>query len=337
MRQVRDQPYHPGNEMGGQSPRVYSEDELFEIGSQNPDYPNRWHCSYKGSADAPSGSSSECHWSGAIHLLRDHFRTYHHPFHDASPPTWQVCTHCRMRVPLQDNLESPLSPSRNFTVCCSRPSFEKWYCGSTRDESIAGSMPGLTTQSSESDAGFSCNLRPDGDLWPSGGGGTNGGYNPFPGGGGSHGPSSYHNAKWDTSSESSDQLSDCCRHSRGCPLYLALKDCTVRHPSDSGMKICYDITQANIPSRRCPMRLLSYVRLSIGHLLAISLPILVTTMIRENGHLLEPNSSSFRESAPEAISWWWSLLLLLGFVMTWILKHRVKSRIADEVSEMSDS
>ncbi|XXH05789.1 hypothetical protein Hte_012227 [Hypoxylon texense] len=165
MLQAPGQTYHPGNDndMGTPSPRDYTEDDYLEIGSQNQNYPNRWHCRYKGDVDSLLESTSQmCTWSGSMRGLQSHFWRVHHPFQAATPCFWHVCTRCGAKVQPQNDLGPPLSPLQCVTPDCLASSFERWYFGSTRSESVADSVPGLT-QSTESEAGFSCFLSPDGD------------------------------------------------------------------------------------------------------------------------------------------------------------------------------
>ncbi|KAI1417171.1 hypothetical protein F5Y13DRAFT_81292 [Hypoxylon sp. FL1857] len=326
MLQAPGQTYHPGNDMGAQSPRVHASDELLEIGSQMLIWSNRWHCEYKGLPETASETSSEpCSWSGPFKDLSKHYRTAHHPFYDVSPRFWFVCKCCNAKTQASDDLESPLSQFQCSTERCPGP-WERWYYGSTKEESVAGSAVGLT-QSDESEAGFSWNLQPDGNQsWFSGGGSTSG-YNTYTGAGGSY-ERSYHNAKWDT--DSSSGSSDCGR----CPLdYFRFprRDCTGCRPLNPRMRTPHSASQPKYSTHQCPIRLLPFATLPIRHFLSIIVPLL-TTIIRENNHCTGSNSLPSNVANGDAISWRSLLLVLIGFVATWTLKDQARSRVADEVS-----
>ncbi|KAI0848167.1 hypothetical protein F5Y00DRAFT_253533 [Daldinia vernicosa] len=306
MLQAPGQTYHPGNDMGAQSPNGHIHLELLEIGSQMEIYPNRWQCEYKGSIDTASNTSSEtCHWTGPLWELSNHFRTRHHPFHDVNPRFWLVCTRCRARARAPDDLESPLSPFRCTRESC-LGSCQRWYYGSTRDESVAGSAVALT-QSSESEAGYSWTFQPEGNQPWSGGGASNNGYGSYFGASNPHERPYYHNAKWETSSDSSTPLTDCSDSPRK-PLRPARKYYT-------GCK----------SPRQCPIHLLSFAKLPIGHLLSIIVPLLAT-IIRESSHFTEPGPLPSRAINTNAFSWWSLILVLIGFLATWSLKDRARSR-----------
>ncbi|KAI1141019.1 hypothetical protein F5Y05DRAFT_296185 [Hypoxylon sp. FL0543] len=326
MLQARGQTYHPGNDIGAQSPRGYTSDEFLEIGSQMLIWSNRWHCGYKSSPETASETSSEhCSWSGPFKDLSRHYRTEHHPFYDASPRFWFVCRGCNAKVKAPDDAESPLTRIRCGRERCQGP-WEKWYYGSTREESIAGSAIGLT-QSDESEAGFSWNLQQDGNQSWLNGGGSTGGYNRYAGAGSSYERS--HHTKWDTSSDSSGELSDCGR----CPLeYFCSprKDYPRCHPLDPVMRASHSGTQSKYSTHQCPSRLLPFAKLPIRHFLSI-IPPLLTTIIRENIHLTSPDSLLSNSVNADAISWWSLLLLSIGFLATWALKDGAKSRAADEL------
>ncbi|KAI8966370.1 hypothetical protein F5Y11DRAFT_153851 [Daldinia sp. FL1419] len=309
MLQAPGQTYHPGNDMGMQSPGGHLQLEFLEIGSQMEIYPNRWQCEYKGSMDSVSDTSSEaCHWTGPFRELSNHFRTKHHPFHDVNPRFWLVCTSCRTKARAPNDLESPLSPFRCIRQSCSSSSCQRWYYGSTRDESVAGSAVALTL-SSESEAAYSC-TQPGGDPSWYGGGALNNGYGSYFGVRSSHEPSYYHNSKWETSSDSSTPLTDCGISPRK-PLRLTWKN----------------YTRCKAP-RQCPIRLLSYARLPVGHLLSIIVPFL-TTIIRESSHFTESGPLPSRAINTDAFSWWSLVLVLIGFVATWSLKDQAESRNTD--------
>lgn len=339
MLQAPGQTYHPGNDndIGTPSPIEYTEDDYLEIGSQNQDYPIRWHCRYKGDVESLlEPTSQKCAWSGSMKGLQSHFWRVHHPFQAASPCFWHVCTHCGAKVQPQNDLGPPPS-LQCVTPGCLATSFERWYFGSTRTESVVDSLPGLT-QSTESEAAYSCYLSPDGDQSRLDGGSSSGAFNSRFGAGSSYERGSFYNAKWDTGSDSSDQLSGCGCYPQDCHRSPARKYRADRHLSDPGAKVCHDVRLAKCSSRRCPIRLLSYVKLSLGHLLSIMLPLLVTTIIRESGYLLESHPSSIRTFGSDAISWWSLVLLCLGFVATWTFKdQRAKSRSTDKVGEIPKS
>ncbi|KAI0894444.1 hypothetical protein F4806DRAFT_123981 [Annulohypoxylon nitens] len=320
MLQAPGLPYHPGNDMGSQSPRDHEQEDLFEIGSQMQAYPNRWHCEYKGAPDTVSETSTEsCSWSGPFRDLSLHFKMEHRHFYDASPRFWVVCMRCHTRSQAPDDLESPLPSSSCSQYRCSG-SYQRWYYGSTREESTLGSAVTLT-HSDESEAGFSCNLHLEGNQpWPGVEGSIDGAIPYFKTSGSFERPHCYRD-RWDVGSDSSES-SSACSH---CPLDGSRKDCTQWHPSDMEMKTTHSICRSKRSSPKCPIRLLPFAKLPIGHLLSIILP-LVTTVIRESGYLTEP-------IGPEVISWWSLLSLLLGFATTWTIKDRAKDRVIDEVSE----
>ncbi|KAI6089354.1 hypothetical protein F4821DRAFT_257147 [Hypoxylon rubiginosum] len=328
MLQAPGQTYHPGNDIGTTSPRSYPQDDLLEIGSQNRGYPNRWHCSYKGDVESLLETSSQkCSFSGKLNDLSNHFRREHHPFYDAFPRFWHVCVHCGVRVRPQTDTEPP--PLRCDTGCTA-PVFEKCYFGSTRTESVAESIPGLT-QSSSSEAAYSSYLSPGGGQPQSGGRGSSGGFNFGFGTGSPLEGAGFYNAKWDTSSVSSDHLSECGCYPQDCLRSLARRNGVERHPSDPITKLYHDVRLTRYSHRRCPIRLLPYVKLSIGHLLSIMLPLLVLKMIQESDSLFESHKSSLRTFEANAISWWPLILLCLGFVATWTLKNQLaRSRSTDK-------
>ncbi|KAI0838075.1 hypothetical protein F5Y06DRAFT_60935 [Hypoxylon sp. FL0890] len=325
MLQTRGQTYHPGNDIEAQSPRGYAPDEFLEIGSQMLIWSNRWHCEYKGSPETASETSSEpCSWSGPFKDLSEHYRTEHQPFYDASPRFWFVCSRCNAKVQAPDDVESPLSQFRCSTEHCPGP-WAKWYYGSTRGESIAGSAVGLT-QSDESEAGFSWNLQPDGNQsWVSKGGSTSG-YNPYAGASSSYERS--HHARWEISSDSSCGSSDCGR----CPpdyFRFSRNDCTRCHILDTGMRTSHSTTQRKHSTHQCPIRLLPFAKLPVRHFLPIILPLL-TTIIRESNHFGSSNSLPSNAVNADTLSWWSLLLLLIGLAAIWTLKDWAKSRVVDE-------
>ncbi|KAI1474652.1 hypothetical protein F4774DRAFT_399906 [Daldinia eschscholtzii] len=310
MLQVPGQTYHPGNDMGTQSPDGHVQFEYLEIGSQMQIYPNRWQCEYKGSMDTASETSSEaCHWTGPFRELSNHFRTRHRPFHDVNPRFWLVCTSCRTRAQAPNDLESPLSPFRCTRESCSG-SCQRWYYGSTRDESVAGSAITLT-QSSESEAAFSWSFQPEGNQPWLGGGASNGGYGSYFGATNSHERSYYHSAKWETSSDSSISLAN-----RINPLRKSLR------PAQK------DYTRCKL-SRQCPVRLLPYAKLPVGYLLSIVIPLL-TTIIRESSRFTESGTLPSRTIYTDAFNWSSVVLVLIGFMATWSLKDQAESRVAVE-------
>ncbi|KAI1771650.1 hypothetical protein F4818DRAFT_444978 [Hypoxylon cercidicola] len=334
MLQAPGQTYHPGNDIGTPSPRGYPQEDDLEIGSQNPFHPNRWYCRYKGDVDSLAEASSQCPWTGTMDNLRSHFWIDHHPFQDASPRFWHVCTHCGTKVQPQNDLGPP--PLHCATAGCLDPTFERWYFGSTRSESVADSIPGLT-QSSESEAAFSY-LSPDGDQSRLGGRGSGGAYNPYLGADNSYELANFYNAKWDTNSNSSDELSGCGCYARDGLRSLARRDGAERHSSILRAKLYRKARPEKCSPRQCPIRLLSYVKLSVGHLLSIMLPLLVTTVIRESGYLFEPSPSSLCTLGSDATSWWSLVLLCLGFLTTWAFKdQQARTRSADKVVRQSYS
>lgn len=325
MLQAPGQTYHPGNDIGASSPRGHAPDEFLEIGSQMMWLPNRWHCEYKGLPDTASETSSEpCSWSGPFRDLSSHYRREHHPFYDVSPCFWFVCRSCNTKVQAPDDLESSSSPFRCSQERCPG-SLEKWYYGSTREESVVGSAVTLT-QSDESEAGYSWNLPPDGNLpWLSGPGSV-GGYNHYFGAAGSN-ERSHNGAKWETSSDSSGLSSSYGR----CPLehFRLARKYSRCHPLDPTMKTSHSITQPKHSTHQCPVRLLPFAKLPIRHFFSIVLP-LVTTIIREGGYFINSNSLPFDIIETDAISWWSLILLLIGFVTTWALKDRAKPHAINE-------
>ncbi|KAI1761991.1 hypothetical protein GGR53DRAFT_521974 [Hypoxylon sp. FL1150] len=334
MLQASGHAYHPGNDIGTPSPRSYTQEDLLEIGSQIRGYPNRWHCSFKGDVESLlETSSKKCEFSGKLNDLSNHFRTEHHPFQDAFPRFWYVCVDCSARVQPQTDTEPP--PLQCVTDGCFDPVFERCYFGSTRTESIAESIPGLT-QSSSSEAAWSSYLSP-------GGGpsqlrrGSSGAFNLIFGAGSPHEGASFYNAKWDTSSNPYDQLSECGCYPGDCLRSPARRNGVERHPSDPITKLYHDVRLTNCSHRRCPIRLLSYVKLSIGHLLSIILPLLVTKMIQENDDLFESHPPSSRTLDSDTINWWPLVLLCFGFMATWTLKdQRTRSRSTDKVGEIQN-
>ncbi|KAI1212808.1 uncharacterized protein F4807DRAFT_450365 [Annulohypoxylon truncatum] len=316
MLQAPGLPYYPGNDIGSQSPRDHAQEDLLEIGSQMSAFPNRWQCEYKGSPDTASEISSEsCPWSGPLQDLSCHFKTAHHPFHDASPRFWIVY-----------DLNSPLSSSCS-RYRCSGP-YQRWYYGSTREESTLGSAVALT-HSDESEAGFSCNLQLEGNQpWLGGEGSIRGTMAYFGASSSYERPHSY-KGRWGTSIDSSDSSSDCSH----CPLddfrIRDRKSCTRWHPSDMGMKISHCNCQPSRSPLQCSIRLLPFAKLPIGYLLSIMLP-LVTTIIRESGYFTESAPSTVRVVDADVISWWSLLSLLVGFATTWNIKDRAKYWVIDE-------
>ncbi|KAI1392198.1 uncharacterized protein F4822DRAFT_118995 [Hypoxylon trugodes] len=306
MLQGPGQTYHPGNDMTGQSPN-HVNGEFLEIGSQRHDYPNRWQCEYKGSVDTMSDTSSErscCCWTGPFDQLSDHFRTKHHTYHDMSPRFWFVCTLCHAKAKAPDDLERP---ALDFDFRCTREScsgsYQRWYYGSTRDESVLGSV--VVT---ESEAGYSWNANLEGNQPWLGGGSMNGGYIDNSGAGNLFEHYQYHNAKWDTSSDASglrptrkDRFG-CCRSKRG-----------KKTPTSS--------------SHQCPILLLRYGKLPVGYLISIVVPVLAT-IIQESSCLM----LSLCTASMDAIGWCSLVLLLTGFIATWVMKDRTRAYAIDELS-----
>ncbi|KAI1092853.1 hypothetical protein F5B19DRAFT_492076 [Rostrohypoxylon terebratum] len=315
MLQAPGLPYHPGNDMGPQSPREHAQEYLFEIGSQMQAFPNRWQCEYKGASDTVSETSTEsCSWTGPFRDLSSHFKTEHRHFYDASPRFWVVCMRCHTKSQAPDDLNSPLPSSNCSQYRCSGP-YQRWYYGSTREESTLGSAVTLT-HSDESEAGFSCNLQLEGaQSWPGAEGSIDGAMPYFVTGGSFERPYSYKD-RWDVGSDSSEYSSACSHRPLDNSRARSGKDCTQWHTTDMGMEMTHSISQPKRSHRQCPIRLLSFAKLPMGHLLSIILP-LVTTIVRESGYFTEP-------IGPDVISWWSLLSLLLGFATTWTIKDRTK-------------
>ncbi|KAI1451593.1 hypothetical protein F4805DRAFT_84920 [Annulohypoxylon moriforme] len=323
MLQAPGLPYHPGNDIDSQSPRDHAQEDLLEIGSQMSAYPNRWQCEYKGSSDTASETSSEsCPWSGPFRDLSRHFETAHHPFHDASPRFWIVCTRCHAKSQATDDLESPLPSSRCSRYRCSGP-YQRWYYGSTREESTLGSAVALT-HSDESETGFSCNLQLEGSKPWLGGEGLIGGTMAYFGTSTSYERPHSYKDKWDTGSESTDDSSSCSHYSR----IRGRKDRARWYPSEMGVKMTNSIYQPECSPRQCLVRLLPFAKLPIGHLLSIILP-LVTTIIRESGYFTKSTPSIVRAFDSDVIIWWSLLLLSVGFAMTWTIKDRARYWVID--------
>ncbi|KAI2619699.1 hypothetical protein GGR54DRAFT_640023 [Hypoxylon sp. NC1633] len=329
MLQATGQPYHPGSNDIGQPSGGDVQDDLLEIGSQNRDYPIRWHCEYKGTGDVMSETSSEtCSWTGPIAQLRCHFRTTHHPFQDASPRFRLLCTICGAKALAQDDGELPLSPFHCTRESCSGSSCQRWYYGSTREVSRPESVAALT-QSSESEAGFSWNLQADGNQSWQGGRGPNEGFNLYYGSGSSREQSEFHNSRWDTWSSSSSRSSISDYSLQDC--FPARKETSGWRPSaDPGTSTPHNTTRSGHSSHRCPVRLASCFKLPKGQLLCIMIPLLAT-IVRESGYIIESSPLSCYETNGNAIGWCSLGLLLLGFVATWTFKDRARSW-TDEVS-----
>ncbi|KAI1101445.1 hypothetical protein F4804DRAFT_11512 [Jackrogersella minutella] len=313
--------YYPGNDISTQFPIEHTREELLEIGSQSPDHPIRWHCEYKGSPDAASETSSEtCSWSGPFRELSEHFRAHHHHFHDISPSVYIVCARCHARAQDRNDPRSPVSPSRCSRAHCSG-TCQKWYYGSTRDESVLGSTIALTC-SDEFETGSWRNLQMGWNQSWLGGGSSYGG-NTF-GTPSSYGHSNLHNAKWDASSGLSDHLSDRIH-------ILTRKDNTRWCPSDLGMKMSHSVTPSWHSSSECPIRLLPHVRLPVIYLLSV-ITLLVTIITRESSYSTELISSPSRIDDVDIISWLSLALGFVGFVMTWTLKDRA---VSSDIGESS--
>ncbi|KAI0886066.1 uncharacterized protein GGS22DRAFT_159768 [Annulohypoxylon maeteangense] len=328
MLQAPGLPYHPGNDIGSQSPREHSQEDLLEIGSQMPAYPNRWQCEYKGSPDTASETSSEfCPWSGPFRDLSWHFKTAHHPFYDASPRFWIVCTRCHAKSRATDDLESPLPSPGCSRYHCSGP-YRRWYYGSTREESTLGSAVALT-HSDESEAGFSCNLQLEGNQLWLGGEDPIGGPMAYFGAGSSYERPHSYGDKWDTSTDTSDPSSSCSHLSLDDVRIRSRKDCVQWHPSDMRMKMFNSVCQPRRSPFQYPIRLSPFAKLPIGHLLSIILP-LVTTIIRESGYFTERTPSTIRTIDSDVISWWSLLSLLIGFATTWTIKDRARYWAIDD-------
>ncbi|KAL7621211.1 hypothetical protein AAE478_008528 [Parahypoxylon ruwenzoriense] len=320
--------YLPGNVIGTpQSPRGHTQNELLEIGSQMRDFPLRWHCEYKGGVDSASVASSEvCSWTGPIRQLSDHFRAEHHPFQDASPPLWLVCTACGAKT--QCTLESPISSSPCVGRGCSSTSIQRWYYGSMRAESVEGSVLALT-QSSESEAGFSWNPQLEENQAWLGGGGSNNKYFPYSGAGNSHERPNSYDTKSDISSGSSNRFLGSGRYSQDClPNPHTRKCCVEWQPPGVGAEIPRKATQLRSAYRQFSVGMPSSVKLPISHLAPIMLPLLAT-ILREGGYIVELHPLPFRGMNADMIRWWSLGLLILGFMMTWAFKDWGKSRVAE--------
>ncbi|KAI0012016.1 hypothetical protein F4779DRAFT_614968 [Xylariaceae sp. FL0662B] len=313
------QTYYPGSDTAAQLRKGQTQLELFEIGSEMP-FANRWRCEYKGPITAASETSSEvCTWTGPFCLLASHFEREHHPFREASPPVWWVCSVCKART---QGAQGAVPPPPCIARDCLASSWQRWYYGSTTTESVTDSVPGLT-QYSESEAGHSWDLQPDlNHLWPEGRG-SNHGYNSYFDANSFHERSGYSDAEWDTNSDCPNHAQDCGLGSRNCPLKLFTWEDTIG----------WDLTEVSTKTRtvwqpkssKCIFPILwSYGRLPLCHLLSVMLP-LITTVIMEVNRLLvgsDPLSSY--------AAWWSIALFLLGFVATWILKYWSRPRTADE-------
>ncbi|OTB07338.1 hypothetical protein M426DRAFT_318023 [Hypoxylon sp. CI-4A] len=326
--QTPGQTYHPGNGMNTPSPGGQMQEELLEIGSQMYDYPNRWYCGYKGPVDsAPETSSETCSWSGSFQELSRHFRTQHHPFIDASPRFWFVCPRCHTRAedPNDNEQLSSLHPcSRAFcTGIC-----EKWYYGSTRDESTTGSAFPLT-QYSESEGGYSWNPQLDGNYSWGGTGGSPSGCNRYYGAYSPYERTYSHSSKWDTSSSSSSDLSDLSKdRPRPHPLR---KGCTACRSSAVARKPLYVVCLTRTISHPCPLHLLAYAKLSIACLPSILLQLMATT-IRTSGYFIKSSQVALHKTNIDAVSWLSLVLALVGFLVTWVLKDQSKSWTTNETN-----
>ncbi|KAI5867708.1 hypothetical protein GGS23DRAFT_190514 [Durotheca rogersii] len=314
------QPYYPGNNLGSsQSPESYTQYGLLEIGSQMQQYPLRWQCEYKGPVDSASETSpTGCSWTGPIWELPHHFRAKHCQFDAASPPVRVVCEICGAQTQCESDLSTSFSCDNTG---CSSTSARRWYYGSTGAESVTESVPTFT-QSSESEAGNSRNVRPEGGgnhSWL-GGGGLNGGRSSFSFAGSFREFSNHYRDDSDTSSDSSSDIRlsgppDSRRHAH-TPGRRAEE-----RPSGVGANVPYAITQPKAGPYRLCADMLSHInlKLPINHLLPLMLSLLAA-FFRERRYAAGLRSPSLSEknadAGADACCWRPLGLLILGFMAT---------------------
>ncbi|KAI1630825.1 hypothetical protein F4809DRAFT_654505 [Biscogniauxia mediterranea] len=314
------QPYHPGATTHIHPDQTPEQLGLLPVGSEMLRYPTRFQCEFKPSTDTTSEASSEaCSWTGPLRELSSHFQRCHSTFE--CEHYWSKCTHC---ATLKQSWDGGACTGNN----CSHPQWQRWVYGSTVEESIPESIPTFT-QSGASESGFSWNFDPSWDyLNPSGTEPSSGRYNSY------SANSSYydHSSNGENASEAYDESLGGAYDSRPnllCPLRLqTTRREPKRHASHLVTKLTYSRASPSESSRcRIRVRLSHYSKLSWQQLIPIIFP-LIATIFRDSYCFLgnKPAAPNFVGDSC-ALRWWSLVTLILGFLMTWIVKDSRSQRM----------
>ncbi|KAI1498390.1 hypothetical protein F5X99DRAFT_325979 [Biscogniauxia marginata] len=325
-RASQGQPYYPGAATNLQFNLTQERGRLFPIGSEMPGYPHRWQCEFNPSTDTASEVSSEaCSWTGPFSSLRFHFRNSHHPFEDAQFPHWSKCTRC---TAIKSNWDGD-TPVRCTADNCSSTSWQKWFYGSAIEDSDRESVP-TYTQSGASEGGFSWSLDPPWGYPNSGGTEPSSGwYNSYSG--------SYyeHSTNGENKSEACDNNSlGWAYDSRPNMLYSLLRLHAKRrdskrragHPGRRKPPCCVPLLSSAPSECRLVAGLFRYVKSPWRQFIPIVVP-LMATIIHDGGDCIPAGAgagkltaSSLTGGEPCIVRWWSLVMLILGFLATWVVK-----------------
>ncbi|KAI5921732.1 hypothetical protein F4810DRAFT_712161 [Camillea tinctor] len=314
------QPYHPGADTNTRVDQTPEQLGLIPVGSEMLGYRTRWQCEFKPLMDNTLETSSEtCSWTGPFSRLSSHFRQCHQTFD--SERYWSKCTRC---ATLKEGLLSETCTGSN----CSGALWQRWVYGSNVEESIPESVPTFT-QSGASESGFSSNLDP---FWN------------YPNSSGTE-PSNYwypsysttssyydHSINGDNASEAYDD-SFCGTHDSRPQLLCPLRIQTNRR--ERKRRASHLVTQLTCnrapPSKSSPsrirVRLSRYSKLSWQQLVPIIFP-LIATIIRDGYWRSGDGATAPSFSGDSCALRCWSLIMLvIGFLTTWILKDSTSRRM----------
>ncbi|RYP32156.1 hypothetical protein DL767_005392 [Monosporascus sp. MG133] len=334
------QPYYPGTTVASSSTLGQlqpSQQEtmrpVIPIGSQRLGLSTSgpWQCEYKSpqianaesysylTAGSPLDVEDSCGWTGQFDELAAHFMTAHHAFQEAEPEgQWSLCLACNRFYPGWNN------PSGCPTNGCSAygSPLQQWYYGSTTDESVE-EVESLLSGYSES--GFSSDMRGDGGWngYARGPGGANGGssaagdglyggWGPFSSGGGGYYQYQHRRCGLDTD----DDFAPCARHAEA-GRRATHRSCGKSGSADAGacpfLPCCCKAVQCSPLQRLLASRLLLN---SCRRLLLLVLVHCVATVV-----VLLALASNLTYSRDADVACWLPAgALVLGFVVTWILK-----------------
>ncbi|RYP16677.1 hypothetical protein DL765_004997 [Monosporascus sp. GIB2] len=331
------QPYCPGTTVApSSSSRQPSQQTgvrpIIPIGSQRLGLsPSAWQCEYKSpqianaepysyfTAESPFGVEDSCGWTGQFDELATHFMTAHHAFQEAEPEgQWSLCLACNGLYPGWNNR------SRCPTDGCSAygSPLQQWYYGSTTDESAEEAE---SLFSGHSDGAFSSDMRGDGGwndyAWRPGG--ANGGssaagdrqYGPW--GSFSSSGGGYHQYQQrQRGLDTHNDFAPCARHAEAGQR-ATHRSCGKNGSADAGacpfLPCCCKAVQCSLLQRLLASHLLLN---SCGRLLLLVLLHCVATV----AVLLALASNLTYSRDADVVRWLPAGALVLGFVVTWILK-----------------
>ncbi|RYP70466.1 hypothetical protein DL769_004955 [Monosporascus sp. CRB-8-3] len=332
------QPYYPGTTVASSSKLRQLQPSqqtavrpVIPIGSQKlgPSTSGPWQCEYKSpqianaesysyfTAGSPFGVEDSCGWTGQFHELTAHFMTAHHAFQEAEPEGhWSMCPTCNRFYPGWNN------PSGCPTDGCSAfgSPLQQWYYGSTTDESVEEVESLL---SGHSEGAFSSDTRGDGGWngYSWGPGGANGGssaagdglYGPWPSSSGGGGYHQYQHRRCGLDTD--DDFSPCARHTEAGHR-ATHRSCGKSGRADARpcpfFPCCCKAVQCSLLQRLLASRLLLN---SCRQLLLVLLHCVATVVV-----VLAPASNLTYSGDAEIVRWLSAGALVLGFVVTWILK-----------------